>query len=326
MAEPGQINVVSQDKNKVFARLFNFGIARHELKAKHTDWLKKNVVPILRRNGSLAIMGIASPTGSVDFNRILSRRRADEVVNYLRRESPNNFKIRLDMAAGEALSRWWGVPDGMENENWRGVVLLVWDKPTPPPPPPPPPKPVSRADADVSRLQRVAFMTDFSQSPDPMDPSSAQRLNDWAMRRNKSKSVKSVGLKSEMVRVPASYRLIRIFTFRMTSDFNVGISTSSTTGCLVYYQWGVSNRSPFCYLFHGYWRDGAFANEAPFMYELPPQITEQWLIDPREALDTVQDWDRSGSLIRKPGNFYNAYWLTTVHYGEPPRPPGIPDR
>jgi hypothetical protein len=155
MAGPGRILLDSQDKNKVTAVLYNFDIAKHELKPEHADWLRRNVVPLLRAGGSMVILGLASPSGPEGFNEPLSQRRIDAVVAFLRKESPNNFKIAFDLAAGEKWARALGVRDGTEDEKWRSVVLSAWNRPTPPPPPPP--KPPTVAGCAVIHIPSLAL-------------------------------------------------------------------------------------------------------------------------------------------------------------------------
>jgi outer membrane protein OmpA-like peptidoglycan-associated protein len=139
MSDPGRIFAFGHQKDMVTARIFNFGIAKHELKREHEDWLRRNVVDLLKRGGSISLVGLASRTDTDAHNMILSRRRADSVIGFLRRESPNNFKVALDVALGERVAKYAGVRDGVEDENLRAVMISAWELPNPPPPPPPPP-------------------------------------------------------------------------------------------------------------------------------------------------------------------------------------------
>ena len=69
----------------------------------------------------------------------LSHNRMRAVIDLLRKQVPNDFKVALEVAKGERAAMYAGDMDGVENENFRGVIISVWNKPSPPPPPPPPP-------------------------------------------------------------------------------------------------------------------------------------------------------------------------------------------
>jgi hypothetical protein len=70
------------------------------------------------------------------FNKQLSQFRINSVLNFLRKASPNNFKVSIQLAVGEGLAEAKGMRDGMEDKRYRGVMLAAWIRPTPPPPPP----------------------------------------------------------------------------------------------------------------------------------------------------------------------------------------------
>jgi hypothetical protein len=146
MVRPGRIVEFNHVAGTIVARLFNFDIAQDRLKLEHRIWLSKNVVGLLRNGGSLWIMGLTSTTGQESFNTPLSQRRAESVVAFLRGELSKNFPFKLDAIAGmgEMPARIAGLRNNIEDENWRAVVVGVWDKPVPPPPPPPPPPPLQQ--------------------------------------------------------------------------------------------------------------------------------------------------------------------------------------
>jgi hypothetical protein len=318
MAGPGRVHVFSQGKDYVTARLYNFDIEKHVLKPEHERWLKDNVLGLLNRGGSMWLAGLTSRSGSEDLNLPLSRARADAVTHYLRFQKVmalgpfgGKFNVTLAAALGETAARYAGVADGVEDENWRGVVLQAWIKPTPPPPPPPPPKPAEPAKID--RKQSVAFWTSFEQSPDPADGSRAQKLNKWATDHVQDKYFATQPLRFVMQPTPKTHQLIRVCTFRVTEDFNVGVATNSSKICRVVYQWGVRKR-PTCYLVHGYWRDGAFKNDDPFLHTLSDADAERWLNDPIQAL---ADYDPRGKLVRLD---FRRYVVEGMRLGEPDVP------
>jgi hypothetical protein len=140
MAPPGKIQEYgSQAPDTIAAKLFNFEVGKFAIKSEHSNWLISVVAPKLRGGGSLTIIGLASRTGSDDFNMQLSHNRLQAVIDLLRKQVPNNFKVALEVAKGERAAMYAGEMDGVENERWRGVIISVWNKPNPPPPPPPPP-------------------------------------------------------------------------------------------------------------------------------------------------------------------------------------------
>ena len=140
MASPGKIQEYgSQPPDTIAAKLFNFEVGKFAIKPEHSNWLISVVVPKLRDGGSLTIIGLASRTGSDDFNMQLSQNRLRAAIDLLRQQVPNNFKVALEVAKGERAAMYAGETDGVENESWRGVIISVWNKPNPPPPPPPPP-------------------------------------------------------------------------------------------------------------------------------------------------------------------------------------------
>ena len=142
MASPGKIQEYgSQAPDTIAAKLFNFEVGKFAIKPEHSNWLMSVVVPKLRDGGSLTIIGLASRTGSDDFNMQLSQNRLRAVIDLLRQQVPKDFKVALEVAKGERAAMYAGEMDGVENESWRGVIISVWNKPNPPPPPPPPPQP-----------------------------------------------------------------------------------------------------------------------------------------------------------------------------------------
>jgi hypothetical protein len=140
LPSPGEIQEYgSQAPDTIAAKLFNFEVGKFAIKPEHSSWLISVVAPKLRGGGSLTIIGLASRTGSDDFNMQLSDNRMRAVIDLLRKQVPNNFKVAHEVAKGERAAMYAGEMDGVENESWRGVIISVWNKPNPPPPPPPPP-------------------------------------------------------------------------------------------------------------------------------------------------------------------------------------------
>ncbi|MFZ1827599.1 MAG: hypothetical protein WAW42_02270 [Candidatus Competibacteraceae bacterium] len=302
----GQVDVYSQTADSVNARLFEFDIARHELKPAHVQWLRQNVVPLLQKNGSLWITGLASPSDTERFNLLLSRRRTDEVILFLRQASPNNFKVVADLAVGESYARGQGVPNGTEDPIWRAVIISAWVKQTPPPPPPLP-KPIPT----ISRKQGAVIWMEH----DEKDKSLDSKPGNVSLKYNQQKAIDKTPPYFKYHQIPASHELIRIFTARSRSDFEVAkIASINSIYCHIFYQWGVRKRA--CHLIHGYWRDGAFNNNWPHLYELPDAYVKQWLDDPRTA---IAELDKLVIRATSP----HAYYIQGTTLGEPAPPPGF---
>jgi hypothetical protein len=67
---PGKIeNYAYQKPGTITAKLYNFEIGKFDLKQEHSNYLINVVAPILRRGGSLSIVGLASRSGSDEKTR-----------------------------------------------------------------------------------------------------------------------------------------------------------------------------------------------------------------------------------------------------------------
>src|SRR5262245_33863124 len=95
----------------ITAKLYNFGIGKFDIKPEHRDWLQAVVAPKLRSGGSMAIVGLASRTGSDAMNMKLSENRLHAAVDLLRKQVPNNFQVAIELAMGERAAWLAGVKD-----------------------------------------------------------------------------------------------------------------------------------------------------------------------------------------------------------------------
>src|SRR5215468_10088274 len=100
MRPPGKIHEYGHGPVTT-AKLYNFDIAKFDIKAEHSNWLITVVVPKLRDGGSISIVGLASRTGADAFNMTLSENRMHAVINFLRTQVPNGFQIGFEIALGE---------------------------------------------------------------------------------------------------------------------------------------------------------------------------------------------------------------------------------
>jgi hypothetical protein len=114
--------------------IFNFDIDGDKLKSEHHTFLRRNVVSELKAGASIAIQGITDTTGSDEHNIALSDRRVANVLEFLRKESPNNFTLIGSAGHGEALARGAGIKNNTNDETFRGVIIQIQKaspKPTP---------------------------------------------------------------------------------------------------------------------------------------------------------------------------------------------------
>jgi hypothetical protein len=115
----------------------NYDIDVDTPKPEHTAFLDAQVVSILKAGPSrIWLQGSASRTGTAAHNMDLSRRRAENVANYLRSVGVADAQMNVD-AVGAGLASTT-LP---ENADDRAVSLLAAPLFTPPPPPPVPPVP-----------------------------------------------------------------------------------------------------------------------------------------------------------------------------------------
>jgi hypothetical protein len=115
--------------------LYNFNINGDQLKAEHEAFLRKEVVPILQRGGSISLVGLASRSGSDSHNLALSEKRAHNTLAFLRKVVPGKFAAREVTGFGESKAKQEGYRDGSEDERFRSVIVFVSPAPTPPDPP-----------------------------------------------------------------------------------------------------------------------------------------------------------------------------------------------
>jgi hypothetical protein len=248
----------------------------------------------LKPGGSMWVAGLASRTDSDAHNLALSRRRVDAVIQFLRKESPNNFRTAVELPVGERAAKLAGVPDNTEDEYWRAVVISVWSFPSPPPaviPRPLPPH--ERALALVPRMVSAEFLAQVNYGGAwGEDSPSAEGFNatatDYANKvLNKKTDFRNITMKI----MPATAGLKSIWTLRDTTgstDFR--ITSVDLVTCKLLYHWG--NRNGPCILVHGFWRRGSLKNEEDDYYRLTNEQENLWITNPYHALASLQWSDR----------------------------------
>jgi hypothetical protein len=291
MSGPGEIQVLERKSTALEALLYNFDVAKHNLKTEHEEWLKLTAATYLQQGGSLTLIGLASRTDTRAFNKQLSQFRINSVLNFLRKASPNNFKVAFQSAVGEGLAEADGMRDGMENKWYRGVILAAWMKPTPPPPPPvPPPAP---PEPMVKRRIKVLFLVEAGMTGDTGgDPKGAQFMGNKAVDVVNDKLHQFLMVDAKTALVPASHVVRKIFLFPSTKgSTHYGVVQVNMLSCTVLYEWG-RRYAPYCVLINNMNKLGAFQNEDPFINLLNDAQADQFVKDPYVAYDNlVNDWD-----------------------------------
>lgn len=127
----GHIGLAKMPNEQVALLLSNFDVAGARLKPGHELPLLGVIAPMLRAGGSCTIFGMASRSGSVGTNDVLSQRRAEAVKSRLAREI-NPLRAISVTGFGESLAAQSGHKDGSEDANMRGAIVVAWPKPTPP--------------------------------------------------------------------------------------------------------------------------------------------------------------------------------------------------
>ncbi|AQQ06412.1 hypothetical protein B0E33_24830 [Roseibium algicola] len=130
----GNYVVDHRDGVITLARLQYFDVSQANLKEDHKNWLRRNVVPLLKGNGSISIVGLSSRSGKAAFNKALSMKRANAVKTFLEECLLSCFPFDLVDGLGESLAEEMGQEDGVEDGQFRAVMIYVHSLPTPPNP------------------------------------------------------------------------------------------------------------------------------------------------------------------------------------------------
>jgi hypothetical protein len=287
MEGPGKIQAFEVQTDTLELLLYNFDISQTLLKPEHVEWLKYAVVPYLKRGGSLTIIGLASRTGSDESNKRLSQRRIDSVINFLRRQSPNNFAVRAQMAMGEGAAEFAGARDNSEDEKWRGVFLAVWVR-SKPPPPRPPTQQSAPAPLMVERRVYANFLWMFTQRGGTTgDPRSAPAIAD-AIARNSFAKAGGQYMSDKKMKVPASHVPREIMLFPGQQTFNAGIAKSTMLYAEVYYSWGKRRSGrPYCLLID-YMDRQLRPDSDPIIWLMTEAQADNWVRNPFEARNEMR--------------------------------------
>ncbi len=118
------------------ARLCNFATGGSSLLPAHKEWLRRNIVPLIRDGGDcvIEIGGLASRLGASGFNDRLGQARAEAVKTFLEEEIQTSLPFILTASYGESVS---GGPANDNDGYYRAVLIKlhqgVVSLPEPPP-------------------------------------------------------------------------------------------------------------------------------------------------------------------------------------------------
>jgi hypothetical protein len=115
--------------------LYNFDIDSPQLKLEHKQDLRQTIVPALKFHHGVALVGLASRTGSSAHNMALSLKRAENTLAFLRGEAGNEFDARPCIGFGDMKAKQEGYRPHTEDPRFRSVVVLLGDQRVAPFPP-----------------------------------------------------------------------------------------------------------------------------------------------------------------------------------------------
>jgi hypothetical protein len=118
--------------------LFNYDINGETLKQAHIAVLNQAIGPMIRDGGSLKLLGLASTTGDVAWDKQLGERRMHGVISHLRSHFGGKFGVTKELSLGKEMALAFGqaqlqggTGDNQESAVWRGVVINAWNRNVP---------------------------------------------------------------------------------------------------------------------------------------------------------------------------------------------------
>lgn len=126
----GWVNHGTYDRRAILY-LQNFDIDGTEVKPLHQKALKDLIVPRLEDGCSITLVGMADRLGSYQYNLKLSARRADSVLQFLRRQTQKGFRVQQQLADSERRAASRGMRDNTRGDEFRAVAVVLWPNPQP---------------------------------------------------------------------------------------------------------------------------------------------------------------------------------------------------
>lgn len=126
----GKVGIYPNSGVETHGLLYNFDIDGHLLKREHKSFLDTQVIPLLSSGGHTVLTGLSSRSGTDTHNDRLSEQRVREVLAYVGRRAPT-LHIFMSKSLGESAAAASGQKDGLEDELYRAVSVIVSPKPIP---------------------------------------------------------------------------------------------------------------------------------------------------------------------------------------------------
>lgn len=132
MTGPGKYKYLQSAPNDWTILLYNYDIDGKRHKKEHEPFLNTTVVPYLKARCGIAIYGLTSSTGAVEYDRALGAHRALDLLSHLQSVVGGPFPVNRLVTLGKSKALQMTGKDNTENDLYRGVWLRVWDKLHPP--------------------------------------------------------------------------------------------------------------------------------------------------------------------------------------------------
>jgi hypothetical protein len=110
------------------AHLYEYEVNSPSPKPEHRAWIQQHVPKYLRRGMRALIIGLASRTGTREYNIKLSSARAHIVGGEIQRLDYSSMLIDTQLVLGEEVAKLLGFKDGVEDGRWRGVFLDLYNQ------------------------------------------------------------------------------------------------------------------------------------------------------------------------------------------------------
>jgi len=129
MSGPGKIHVFFRGPENLIALLYNFDVDSTELKQEHALWLATTIPFYYSTRMEGTVLGLASRTGPNSHNMGLSLARANRVEGKIWLLNPRGAQMSTvaRVGGGEEVAKMMGGEDKVEDQRWRGVLLIVQD-------------------------------------------------------------------------------------------------------------------------------------------------------------------------------------------------------
>jgi hypothetical protein len=232
----GKVQVLHDKPYFRHVLLYDFDVDSAALRPFHRHWLDRDGRRMRTAKMTAHLVGFTSTTGSESHNMGLSLRRVEAVRRHIENLAPGLPFSAATFWNGETAARIAGLPDGHEDERWRGVLVMLIDLTQIPqsrvlPPPPPLPTFVRKPYSVKLEVEQIAKGNAIV--------SSEERAFQAGMAI--SRYVNGLGTFNwEHAPVDASWVLNAVILVKSDIDVGNGIARVSLSYVHVTYVWGPS--------------------------------------------------------------------------------------